>query len=87
MKDVKAMSIPEGTVKKIEDSNGNIIWGSQDAFPYRRLEYIESTDNTAKGKYCIQFDFYCSISSSSNNQLDVEFQLTKNTFDRTDGQY
>lgn len=28
-------------VKIIEDSNGNIIWGSQSAFPYRRLEYIE----------------------------------------------
>lgn len=27
-------------VKKIEDSNGKIIWGSQSAFPYRRLEYI-----------------------------------------------
>ena len=40
MKDVKAITIPEGTVKKIEDSNGNIIWGSQSAFPYRRLEYI-----------------------------------------------
>lgn len=41
MKDVKAISIIEGTVKKIEDSNGNIIWGSYDAFPYRRLEYIK----------------------------------------------
>lgn len=29
------------SVKKIEDSNGNIIWGSQAAFPYRRLEYIK----------------------------------------------
>ena len=27
-------------VKAIKDSNGNIIWGSQSAFPYRRLEYI-----------------------------------------------
>ena len=47
MKDIKAISIPAGTVKKIEDSNGNIIWGSQDAFPYRRLEYIHfnGTDN------------------------------------------
>lgn len=27
-------------VNKIEDSNGNIIWGSQSAFPYRRLDYI-----------------------------------------------
>ena len=44
MKNVKAISIPvNGTtkaVKKIEDSNGNIIWGSLDAFPYRKLEYI-----------------------------------------------
>lgn len=85
--DYKEITIPEGSVKQIQDSNGNIIWGSQSAFPYRRLEYIESTDNTAKGKYCIQFDFYCSMSSSSNNHLDVEFQLTKNTFDRTNGQY
>ena len=40
MKDVKAITIPEGAVKQIQDSNGNIIWGSQSAFPYRRLEYI-----------------------------------------------
>ena len=40
MKNVKAVTIPEGTVKKIEDSNGNIIWGSYAAFPYRRLEYL-----------------------------------------------
>lgn len=30
----------DGAVKMIQDSNGNIIWGSQSAFPYRRLEYI-----------------------------------------------
>ena len=41
MKDVKAITIPQGTVKKITDSNGNIIWGSYDAFPYRRLEYLK----------------------------------------------
>ena len=40
MKDVKAITIPEGSVKKIEDSNGNIIWGNPTDFPYRRLEYI-----------------------------------------------
>lgn len=40
LNDVKEITIPEGSVKKIEDSNGNIIWGSQSAFPYRRLEYI-----------------------------------------------
>ena len=40
MKDFKAITIPQGSVKKIEDSNGNVIWGSQSAFPYRRLKYI-----------------------------------------------
>ena len=40
MKDIKAISIPEGQVKKIENSNGDIIWGSQAAFPYRLLEYV-----------------------------------------------
>ena len=45
MKNVKAMSIPDGTVKKIEDANGNIIWGSYDAFPYRRLEYVHFNGN------------------------------------------
>lgn len=54
MKDVKAITIPEGSVKKIEDSNGNIIWGSYDAFPYRRLEYLHfnGTNNY------IQTNFY-----------------------------
>lgn len=47
LKDVKEITIPQGAVKKIEDSNGKIIWGSQDAFPYRRLEYLyfNGTDN------------------------------------------
>lgn len=31
----------EITTKSIRDSNGNIIWGSQSAYPYRRLEYIK----------------------------------------------
>lgn len=57
MKNVKAISIPvNGTdkvVKKIEDANGNIIWGSYDAFPYRRLEYINFN-----GAEYIQTNFY-----------------------------
>ena len=34
-------------VSKITNSNGDIIWGSQEAFPYRRLEYVHTngTDN------------------------------------------
>ena len=41
MKNVKAISHNNKTVKKIEDTNGNILWGSYDAFPYRKLEYIK----------------------------------------------
>lgn len=45
LNDVKEITVPvNGTdkaVKMIQDSNGNIIWGSQSAFPYRRLEYIK----------------------------------------------
>lgn len=42
MKNVKAITIPAGEVKEIRDPNlnFNIIWGSQAAFPYRRLEYV-----------------------------------------------
>ena len=47
MTDVKAISIPEGPVKTIFDLNNNLVWGSYDAFPYRRLEYIQSTGKQA----------------------------------------
>ena len=44
MKNVKAINIPVSGVSKsvstIKDSNNNIIWGSYDEFPYRRLEYV-----------------------------------------------
>lgn len=46
------LTIPEGTVQKIEDANGNIIWGSQTTFPYRKLEYIH-----LNGAEYIQMDF------------------------------
>lgn len=72
-------------VKKIEDSNGVMIWGSQTDFPYRRLEYIESTDNSAKGKYVIQLDF--GFSFSNLNHLDIDYQLTNATFNQSTGQY
>lgn len=44
LNDIKEITIPvsgvDKAVKKITDSNGNIIWGSASAFPYRRLEYV-----------------------------------------------
>ena len=64
MKDIKAISIPvNGTdkvVNKIEDANGNIIWGSQSAFPYRRLEYLHfsGTEYLQLGTYKPQKSFH-----------------------------
>ena len=59
MKNVKSITIPEGSVKQITDSNGKIIWGSQAAFPYRRLDsitlgagsYLVDTTRTFNGSY------------------------------------
>lgn len=47
MKTVKNITIPEGNVKKIVDSNGDIIWASYDEFPYRRLEYVTTNKDAA----------------------------------------
>ena len=62
---VKALTITEGSVKKIADSNGNIIWGSQTAFPYRRLQYIQSTGTQA-------FDTNVKCGRNSYMKLTVE---------------
>lgn len=37
---VKIVTIPEGEVKQIQDSNGNVIWIKTSTSLYRRLEYI-----------------------------------------------
>ena len=42
LNDVKEITVPQGSVKYIEDENSNIIWGSQSTFPYVLLEYIQS---------------------------------------------
>ena len=67
MKDVKAITIPEGSVKKIEDSNGNIIWGSQVAFPYRILEYID-----------IPPDAYLNLNSAGDSNLGLKLDINFN---------
>ena len=44
---VKTITIPEGSVKKITDSTGVVLWLNEAAFPYRRLQYIESNGSAA----------------------------------------
>lgn len=40
-------ALPGLDVIKIQNANGDQIWGSYEAFPYRRLEYIQSTGTQA----------------------------------------
>lgn len=60
LNDVKEITIPEGQVKKIEDSNGDIIWGSESAYPYRRLEYLnfDGTVFTKSGEHNANYRAY-----------------------------
>lgn len=70
LNDVKEITIPEGSVKKIENASGKIIWGSQSAFPYRRLEYIEGDGvnyvetNTTPNRNAV-YDFIMAFTSAS----------------------
>lgn len=75
MKDVKEITIPQGSVKKIEDSNGDMIWGSQTAFPYRRLEYLHfnGTDNW----------IYSGVSTKSGYFISIICDLERNDVRQT----
>ena len=42
---VKTITIPEGSVKKITDSTGNTLWSDDTKYPYRQLEWINFTGN------------------------------------------
>ena len=44
---VKTIMIPEGSVTKITDSTGAVLWVNEADFPYRRLQYIESNGRAA----------------------------------------
>lgn len=45
---VKTITIPEGSVYKIADSAGNILWADATKYPYRQLEWINFTGS----QYC-----------------------------------
>ena len=45
---VKTITIPEGSVTKITDSNGNILWADDTKYPYRQLKWINFTG----AQYC-----------------------------------
>lgn len=66
MTTVKAITHDNKSLKNIKDSNGNIIWGSQADYPYRRLEYIYF--NGAEG-----IDLGFKPASSGNNGVQILF--------------
>lgn len=67
LNDVKEITIPEGSVKQIQDSNNNIIWGSESAFPYRILEYID-----------IPADAYLNLNSQGNSNIGLKLDINFN---------
>ena len=72
LNDVKEITIPEGSVKKIQDSNNNIIWGSESAFPYRILEYID-----------IPADAYLNLNSQGNINIGLKLDINFNPTDQS----
>ena len=90
--DYKAITIPEGNVKMIQNVSGEIIWGSQDAFPYRRLEYLNfSGDQYINTGHYVSVGFYylqCMLTTSdttwryifgtNNNGFRTFFQKMEN---------
>ena len=72
LNDVKEITIPEGSVKQIQDSNNNIIWGSESAFPYRILEYID-----------IPADAYLNLNSQGNSNIGLKLDINFNPTDQS----
>lgn len=79
--DFKNIAIPDGNVKKIYDAEGNIMWGSQSDFPYRRLEYVicnglaacdtEITPSTASGNPVTKFIIKIKTGNSVTTQQRI----------------
>lgn len=64
---IKEITIPEGSVKKITDGDGNIIWQKIADQPYIRLEYI-SFDGT---NYCVSAEY-----NANNRAYRLDYMQT-----------
>lgn len=72
LKDVKKITIPEGDVKKIEDSSGNVLWADNNTFPYRRLEYVDIPSNA-----------YVNSNSPGNSNIGIKLDINLNPLEVT----
>lgn len=70
---IKSITIPEGSVSKITDSQGNIMWVSADSteYPYERLEYLEGTG--------IRYGFDSGASPALNSYMYMHFDYLDGT--------
>ena len=74
MTTVTGITVPEGTVVQIKDSNDNVLW--QIPYRYRKLQYIESGPSTSKGQYCIRL-------SEGGRYYEVDYALSTTTWNNT----
>lgn len=58
------------SVAKILDANNNVMWGSLDAFPYRRLEYLQGTN--------IDHGFDTGTKPALNSYMKIDVENTDN---------
>lgn len=68
---IKEITIPEGSVKKITDGDGNIIWQKVSEQPYRRLEYLNfSGDQYINTGHYVSVGYYylqCMLTTSDSS--------------------
>ena len=85
---VKKITIPEGSVTKITDSTGAVLWVNEAAFPYRRLqyvkfsgaEYVDTNVTLPEGNIYKRFDLAINWQDASNWGVNGFDSDTNNRF-------
>lgn len=85
MSTVQMITIPEGSVAQITDSNNNVLW--KIPYRYRKLQYIEAPIPTAPGQYCIQLPNEDGTTADEDNYYQITYQLTTTSWGQGTGQY
>lgn len=75
MKTVKAIIYNNKSLKNIKNTNGDIIWGSQSDYPYRRLEYIDIPPAS-----------YLNLNQQCNNETGLKIEWNPNPTGQTSQQ-
>lgn len=68
---IKAITIPDGSVKQITDSQGNLVWAEPSLYPYERLLYLEGT--------LITYGFDTGVKPGYNSYMIIDFDYVGET--------